>query len=240
MKLTVQEQCDQLVEQFYDEFATLRRDVSAAVKGVARVWEEHFPDPTDMHGMLYCTSVRGVLLLNRVGGPCNPDEEPPAGVVRTRYGQGMSVVIGDGRGMRSRVRKAPAEFFPERGERLVIRYPKDRPDGADVVTQLRGESAADAAEASQTVLTQEMATLPRTANNFDWFVLWTLSEDGLQVPDVFLAAVVDIDSPSKVVILASTPLPRKARPQVVADEHDDDFGGYFGDQGEEGTGSPSA
>ena len=245
-KLTVQQLCDQLVDQFYDEFAELRRDVSTAVKEVAGVWEGHFPDPTKMHGQLYCTSVRGVLLLNRVGDVRNPEEETAAaGEVRTRYGQGMSVLILDGRGMRVRVRKAPAEFFPEQGERLVIRPPKKKPAQGtpSAVTEIRAESEADAVAvaAGQSALSPEMAALERDADEdrYEWFVLWTLSEDGLQVPDVFLAAVVDIDSPSKVIILASTSLPRKARPQQSSGK-DNEFDEFFDDEGKEGMGPSGA
>ena len=232
-KLTLQEQCDRLVEQYYDEFAKLREDVAGVVLEVAQVWSGHFPDPTAMHGQLYCTSVRGLLLLYRVGDVRNPDEPPPpAGEIHTRYGQGMSVMVKDGRGWYSRVRRAPAEFFPERGERLVLKPPKKSIVGS--------EGATDPQSAVQPSLSQEMAALPRTSPKPDWFVLWTLSEDGLQVPDVFLAAVVDIDSPSMVRILASTPLPRNVRRKPVIDEHDTDFNEWAPPSGEEGTGSAPA
>ncbi|UPW15010.1 hypothetical protein M0655_05295 [Gordonia amicalis] len=240
MNLDLQAQCDAIVEQFYEEFLELRQDVNSTVKQVAQLWEPNFSDPTTMHGMLHCTSVRGLLLLTRVGGPCNPDEDPPPGVLHTRYGQGMSVVLLDGYGMRIRVRKAPAEFLPEQCERLVIKPAKAQRAKAQALREkTAAESAAEGPE--QPTLSPEMDKLPRTAaGEYEWFVLWTLSMDGLQVPEVFLAAVKDIDSPSEVVILASTPLPRKARPTVVVDTSDDDFEEYRHKQGDTGTGSAPA
>jgi hypothetical protein len=65
-----------------------------------------------------------------------------------------------------------------------------------------------------------------------------LSKDALHVPEVFLAAVVDIDSPSKVVVLASTPLVRSAAPgqQSKRDKEFEEFGKDF----EEGSGPDPA
>lgn len=222
------------MEQWYDEFAALRSDINKAVKVVAQAWEHLWPSPNDMHGMMHCTDVRGVMLRNRVGFK-NPEKEPPAGKFRTRYGQGMSVVLGDGKGMRARVRKAPAEFFPELGDRLVIRAPKGQSLGEAPV------SATDAKLLDQPALSAEMADLPRSAEKkYEWFVLWTLAPDGVQLGEVFLAAVTDIDSPSQVVIWASTPLPRKAIRKVPADLGvGDDFDEYGRDPGTTGTTDPA-
>lgn len=228
----VQKLCEQIVEQWYDEFAVLRSDIASAVKIVAQVWEEQYGDPNNMHGQMHCTDVRGMLLLNRVGFS-NPDKDPPPGVLYTRYGQGMSVVLRDGQGMRVRVRKAPAEFIPDQGERLVIKVPR----AAKTVEPV---TVTDAALVEQPALSDEMANLQRTEKKYEWFVLWTLSSDALQVTDVFLAAVSDIDSPSQVVIWASTPLPRKERPLSAVDEDVDDFEEFGKNDGEESAGPGSA
>lgn len=227
----VQGQCEQIVDQWYDDFAQLRSDIAAAVKDVARVWEEFYGDPDNMHGQMHCTDVRGLLLLRRVGFT-NPDEDPTPGNLYTRYGQGMSVVLRDGRGMKVRVRKAPAEFIPEQGLRLVLKAPK--PDAAEQA------GVTDAEFVTQPALSDEMANLQRADMTYEWFVLWTLSSDALQVTDAFLAAVSDIDSPSQVVIWASAPLPRQERPQAAADGDVDDFEEFGKKDGEEATGPGSA
>lgn len=89
----LQAKCDQLVEQFNGEFVVLRRDLADAVQAVADLWEpvvtEHGGTVSDLHGMIHCTDVRGMLLLRTVGFR-NPDSPPKPGVFAMRYGQGMS------------------------------------------------------------------------------------------------------------------------------------------------------
>ncbi|BBY67351.1 hypothetical protein MHEL_55940 [Mycolicibacterium helvum] len=99
-----------------------------------------------------------------------------------------------------RVRKAPAEVFAEDRERLVV-YPQ----------ATGGEQLSFGPEFD------EFASVPDSR----WYVLWTLSPDAIQVPDVFLAAVAGIDDPARTIVWASTSLPRLA--QESGDDDFDDF-----------------
>lgn len=228
MNLEVQKRCNTLVRQNRSMFVELRGDVVAQVRHTAEVWEGDYEDPATIPGQLHCTSVRGLVIKHR------QVREAAMKDLRwtSRLGQGMSALIEDRHGTALRVRKAPSEVIAEH-DRLVV-YPKPE--------QFAAAAAAEHGE-EQPCLSGPVPEQPTLGPVFDaiepipkyrWYVLWTLSKDALHVPQVFLAAVVDIDNPSKVVVLASTPLPLAA-PQ----EEDDDFGD-FGPQEETGSGPTPA
>ncbi|WP_405149004.1 hypothetical protein OG308_03250 [Nocardia salmonicida] len=227
MNLKLQLECDALVRRYAQAFAELRRDVTEAVMRVAEVWEPDFDEPTNLHGQQLCTDVRGLTLQRRIRreGTTRPS-------LSTRCGQGMSVMLEDGHGLTIRVRKAPAEVLADH-ERLVV-YPssEQKARAADI-------RAAVAAKPKQLTLGPDFDALQQDPTGYQWFVLWTLSEDAVQVPEVFLAAVLDIDSSSRVTVLASTPLPRLAGPVSGHTAVDDDFEEFRG-QAEEGSGPEPA
>ncbi|MGC7326262.1 hypothetical protein RA985_14830, partial [Mycobacteroides abscessus subsp. abscessus] len=114
MNLKVQVECDRLVRQHHEALAQVRKDVGDAVLAVAAIWEPIFSDPSDMHGQLHCTSVRGLLIKQRMdreaGVGLTEGEAPPRSSLRTSCGQGMSAVLDDGRGGDGiRIRKAPSK-----------------------------------------------------------------------------------------------------------------------------------
>ncbi|BAP95224.1 hypothetical protein MMASJCM_0448 [Mycobacteroides abscessus subsp. massiliense CCUG 48898 = JCM 15300] len=319
-------QCDDLVRQHHGAFAQLRKDIAAMVLRAAQIWEAEFPDPSEMHGQLHCTSVRGLLLQLRIArdgdgalieadGPQQSIFTPPAGALSTMCGQGMSVVLLDGRGGQFRVRKAPSKVIADR-ERLVILPPKrqraaapiegqqvfdqesteqgadqsaladpqqeirdgqltisaqfDQPpqppdweEGVPVQEQTHVEEEPQESEAAEQIANQwqvaaaDQEEPPATdedpeepkeeeeeqeeALGYDWFVLWTLSPDAYHVPEVFLAAVIGIDDGAKIVIVASTPLPKSAAAprQDQQDEQGGDFED-FGQDSQEGSGPDPA
>ncbi|PQP39350.1 hypothetical protein [Mycolicibacterium austroafricanum] len=211
MNLRLQRACDRIVQRNQAAFVELRRDVVNTVRRTAQLLEPVFEDPTEIHGQMHCTNVRGLLLklrLDREGGLIGGGIQP---TLRTHCGQGMSVVLTDPERTEMRVRKAPAEVFSEDRERLVV-YP-----------QAVGEQ-----QLSFGPEFDEFACVPDSR----WYVLWTLSQDAVQVPDVFLAAVTGMDDPSRTVVWASAPLPRVVAQQSGADDDFDDFG-----KPEEGSGS---
>ncbi|MCV7183489.1 hypothetical protein [Mycolicibacterium murale] len=211
MNLHLKRACDRLVQNNQAAFVELRQDVVNTVRRTAELLEPVFEDPTQIHGQMHCTNVRGLLLklrLDRESGLVGSDNPLP---LRTHCGQGMSVVLTDRDRIEMRVRKAPAEVFSDERERLVV-YPQAVSD------QLSFGPEYD-----------ELATIPE----FRWYVLWVLSPDAVQVPEVFLAAVTGIDDPATTTVWAYTPLPRAIAQEPDADDFDD-----FG-RPEEGTGSPN-
>lgn len=229
MNLEIQKRCNALVRQDVAMFAEVRSDVVATVRRTAEVWEEDFGDPTNLHGQLHCTSVRGLVIKLRKDREAKQKAEHPEVALAwtSRHGQGMSAMIEHRQGTRLRIRKAPAEVIAEH-DRLVV-YPRPEQLALAVAQEaaetaatppllLRGQSASTDEE--QPTLGPEFDELEPVPTKYRWYVLWTLSKDALHVPKVFLAAVVDIDDPSKVVVLASTPLP------LSAAQADDDFEDY--------------
>lgn len=223
---SLQPECDQLVDQFHDDFVILRHALVAAVQRVALMWDaaasELGGSVADLHGMIHCTDVRGTLLLHTVGFK-NSEHPRMLKDLEIRYGAGMSAVLRDNHGMTIRVRKMPSSVFPEQGERLVVRHepqpvtPDDLEAGED--------GAADSPLVLPFVVPESEEIVPDGTP--EWFVLYSFTESAVQVDEVFLAAVVGIDSPSTVAILASTPLPRQSSPRQVVGSDDDDFGGFF-------------
>ncbi|MDO3002873.1 hypothetical protein P5V83_23980 [Mycobacteroides abscessus subsp. abscessus] len=255
MNLEVQVECDTLVRQHHAALAQVRKDVADAVLKTAELWEPVFSDPSDMHGQLHCTSVRGLLIkarTDREAGVGLPEGEKPAkGSLTTRCGQGMSAILDDGRGGEGiRVRKAPSKVVAEH-DRLVV-YPskaqreaalKLAEAGARPVAEKATADAVDGGEPEPEVVNGqytfggEFDQLERKPTGYDWFVLWTLSPDSLHVLEVFLAAVIGIDDSTNTVIVASAPLPKLVARQE--DTSDNDFED-FGKASEEGTGPAPA
>lgn len=154
----------------------------------------------------------------------------------------MSAMIEHRHGTQLRIRKAPAEVIAEH-DRLVV-YPRPEQLTLAAAQEVAEATVTEDPEEGQQVSADEpLAEQPTLGPAFDalqpvptkyrWYVLWTLSKDALHVPKVFLAAVVDIDNPSKVVVLASMPLPRSAA------QADDDFEVYRRDA-DEGSGPEPA
>lgn len=219
----LQAECDRLVEQFNDDFVELRSQLVKAVQAVAEQWEpvvsEYGGSMSELHGMVHCTNVRGMLLLQVVGLK-SPKTVPKRGVLTMRYGQGMSALLEDQQGTTIRVRKMPSNIIPDQGERLVVRV------GQDPVTPDEQDAGPEGADwvLPFPVPDQEQ---PLPDGPVEWFVLYSFTPDAVQVAEVFLAAVVDIDSPSTVAILASTQLPRRVRPRQIVATTDDDFDGVL-------------
>lgn len=251
MNLKVQVECDRLVRQHHEALAQVRKDVGDAVLTVAALWEPIFSDPSDMHGQLHCTSVRGLLIKQRMdreaGVGLAEGEAAPRSSLSTSCGQGMSAVLDDGRGGDGiRIRKAPSKVVAEH-DRLVVYPTKQQREAA---LKLQQEEARRRAEGGVPEVTESGDATPEVVNGqytfggefdrlerkpvgYDWFVLWTLSPDGLHVPEVFLAAVIGIDDSANTVIVASTPLPKLVTRQE--DTSDTDFED-FGKDSEEGAG----
>ncbi|ORA60851.1 MULTISPECIES: hypothetical protein [Mycobacteriaceae] len=255
MNLEVQVECDTLVRQHHAALSQVRKDVADAVLKTAALWESVFSDPSEMHGQLHCTSVRGLLIkarTDREAGVGLPEgEKPPKGSLTTRCGQGMSAILEDGRGGEGiRVRKAPSKVVAEH-DRLVV-YPSKAQREAALKAheaEAQREAEKDAAKAGEGGVPEpevingqytfggEFDQLERKPTGYDWFVLWTLSPDSLHVLEVFLAAVIGIDDSTNTVIVASTALPKLVTRQE--DTSNSDFED-FGKDGEEGTGPAPA
>ncbi|OBJ40362.1 hypothetical protein A5630_24895 [Mycolicibacterium mucogenicum] len=223
MNLELQKTCNTLVRQNTGMFVELRADVVATVRRTAEVWEQDFGDPTNLHGQLHCTSVRGLVIQRRTEREKKFKAENPDSALawESRHGQGMSAMIEDRHGTTLRVRKAPSEVIDEQ-DRLVV-YPRPEQLAAAAAAEEAAGGQPDSVAESlpvQPTLGPEFDELTPVPTRYRWYVLWTLSKDALHVPNVFLAAVVDIDDPSKVVVLAATPLP-----QAVS-QSDDDFAEY--------------
>ncbi|NGX06105.1 hypothetical protein [Mycobacteroides franklinii] len=255
MNLEVQVECDTLVRQHHVALSQVRKDVAEAVLKTAALWESVFPDPSDMHGQLHCTSVRGLLIkvrTDREAGVGLPDgERPPKSSLTTRCGQGMSAILDDGRGGEGiRIRKAPSKVVAEH-DRLVMYPSKQQREAALKLAQAEAQRVAERAAAKaegngepepeiingQYTFGGEFDQLERKPAGYDWFVLWTLSPDSLHVLEVYLAAVIGIDDSTNTVIVASTALPKSVAQQ--GDTSDTDFED-FGKGGEEGTGPAPA
>lgn len=218
----LQAECDRLVEQFHDEFADLRGILGKVVQVAAEMWEPAVTAAggtiTDLHGQAHCVTVRGLLLLELVGVR-NPDDPAPPGPLAARYGQGMSAVLSDGRGSNVRVRRLPVTLIPDQGERLIVRRETNPDEGVDSVGSVERPAQLELGfEVPEAVLQSVCPEGP-----MEWFVLWSFAGDKVQLDEAYLAAVVGIDSPSTMAILASAPLPRKVRARVVVDEADNDF-----------------
>lgn len=240
--------CNVLIRQNVEMFVELRSDVVAMVRRTAEVWEEDFGDPTNLHGQLHCTSVRGLVIKLRKDRDAKRKAERPdvALTWTSRHGQGMSAMTEHRHGTQLRIRKAPAEVIAEhnrlvvypRTEQLALAAALEAADELKVAATAEPEEAqrasTDESAPDQPTLGPEFDALEPVPTNYRWYVLWTLSKDALHVPKVFLAAVVDIDDPSKVVVLASTPLP------LSAAQADDDFEDYRRRDADEGSGSEPA
>ncbi len=247
MNLEVQVECDTLVRQHHAALAQVRKDVADAVLKTAALWEPVFSDPSDMHGQLHCTSVRGLLIKQRTdreAGVGLPEgEAPPKSSLTTRCGQGMSAILDDGRGGEGmRVRKAPSKVVAEH-DRLVVYPSKAQREAALKLAQAEEALAGDDKEPGPEIINGqytfggEFDQLERKPTGYDWYVLWTLSPDSLHVLEVFLAAVIGIDDSTNTVIVASAPLPKLVTRQD--DTSDTDFED-FGKGSEEGTGPAPA
>lgn len=77
MNLEIQKKCNTLVRQDVEMFVQLRSDVVAMVRRTAEVWEEDFGDPTNLHGQLHCTSVRGLVIKLRKDREAKHEAEHP-------------------------------------------------------------------------------------------------------------------------------------------------------------------
>lgn len=234
--------CDRLVQFHSEELGQLRRDLNAAVVCVGNTWEPEFGAPTNMPGMMYCTSVRGVLITRRMR---RDTEVPPdgRGVLTTNMGAGMSALIGDGHGMDMRVRRDQGNFVVVR-ERTPEESAARRSASPEVAVD-------DAASVGKQLsfhggvfenLERHLVVDPDQNIEFRWFVMWSTDPQRSQVASAYLAAVHGIDD-SQPVLYAKSPLPvligaggsSTSTPQIdtaaddnfddILDQHDDESTG---------------
>lgn len=214
---------DRVVSDHRPSLATLRYDVERAIPKVAEKWKPWFDDARDIHGSAFCTDVRLVVLrMRELRGPMRGD------TLLTSCGSGLSVQVSDCRGMDFRVRRWPSKKLhgervravvsPHGGGQLVYRAP----------TPAGGQMILDEGQQPQ-LFPAAMAT---PAGRYDLFSLWWPTEDGMGLSEAVLAAVVDVDSASRVQILATSPLPPVtdspllAAPAARSTVPGDDFGEF--------------
>jgi hypothetical protein len=196
--MNLQGSLDRVVANHRPSLATLRFDLEWAIPRVGKMWEKLFPDPRDIHGQAFCTDVRQMLLrMRELRGPMRGD------TLLTECGSGLSVQVADSRGMDFRVRRWPSKkLHGERVRAVVV------PGGGDYpltrVPAAEGEQMPlDEGEAAP-VFAAPRAT-PRGIPEL--FALWWPTEDAMGLSEAVLAAVVDVDSASRVQILATSALP---------------------------------
>lgn len=189
---------DRVVSDHRQSFATLRYDIERAIPKVGEQWKALFDSPRDIHGQAFCTDVRlMVLRMRELRGP------QPWDTLSSRCGSGLSVQISNGRGMDLRVRRWPSKVL--HGERVRI---VAMPDGGGLPL-LRASTEPGRQMMLDEGSKAELFPAPKTtaAGKPDIFSLWWPTDDGSGLAEAELAAVIDVDSASRVQILATSPLP---------------------------------
>ncbi|MEX3755223.1 hypothetical protein ABFW00_05030 [Mycobacteroides abscessus] len=196
--VNLQERLRKAVADHGPSLATLRLDLEVVIPKVGQMWQEWFEDPRDVHGQAFCTCVRQVILRRRELRPPIPGD-----TLLTTRGSGLSVQIGDSHGMGFRSRRWPSKVL--HGERVRV---VNSPGGGElpllrVKTKAGGQPPLDEDE-PQPLFPSPIVT---AAGAPDIFALWWPTEDGWGLSEAVLAFVVDVDSASRVQILATEPLP---------------------------------
>lgn len=207
---------DTLVRQFTEDFAYLAHDLRIAVPEVASRWADRYAKATDLHGMTRCIGVRQTLfsIFDAYQDKCFP-------VLSVRPGPALSVVLTAPGGTDIRVRHWPSDNL---GHRVRV-----------ISTPPPGQAEA-VAQGQQMTLDDDYAepVFPTVASSdatWGLYVLWRGDTDEVMLASASLAAVLNIDDPSQVRILAEAPLPapkrRPADPQAQSPhdtlEPSDDF-----------------
>lgn len=200
--------------------ATLRLDLEVAIPKVCQMWQELFADPRDIHGQAFCTDVRQMILRFRELRPPIPGD-----TLLTTRGSGLSVQIGDSRGMDFRSRRWPSKVL--HGERVRI---VTSPGGGELPL-LRTKAAVGGQLALDEDQPEPLFPSPivTAAGAPDIFSLWWPTEDGWGLSEAVLAFVVDVDNASRVQVLATEPLPPVTLSPLMSQEQRDqrpadDFG----------------
>jgi len=189
---------DWVVSDHRPSLATLRYDLERAIPRVSGMWKAWVEDPRDLHGPAFCTDVRSMVLhMREQRGAIAGDS------LLTSRGNGLSVQISNGRGMDLRVRRWPSKML--HGERVrVVVLPGG---GGQRLIRVASEPGKQMALDEGLGAEVFAAPLKTPAGDHDVFSLWWPTEDMMGLEEAVLAAVVDVDSASRVQILATAPLP---------------------------------
>lgn len=214
---------DRVVSDHRPSAATLRYDLERAIPKVAEQWKPWFEDPRDIHGQAFCTDVRLMMLrMRELRGPMRGD------TLLTSCGSGLSVQVSDSRGMDFRVRRWPSKVLHGERVRTVVTpggggHPMVRVPAAE------GEQMTlDEGSRSEMFPAPQMTVVGKPAV----FALWWPTDDALGLAEAVLAAVVDVDSASRVQILATAELPPVTESPLLSPTKrllavpGDDFGDY--------------
>lgn len=189
---------DRVVVDNWPSFATVRYDIERAIPRVGEKWKSEFDAPRDIHGQAFCTDVRlMVLRMRELRGP-NPWD-----TLVSRCGSGLSVQLSNGRGMGLRVRRWPSKVL--HGDRVrIVTTPGG--GGLPLLREVTGPNKQMPLDEGSDM---ELFPAPKTtaAGKPDLFALWWPTEDWSGLASAELAAVIDVDSASRVQILATSPLP---------------------------------
>jgi hypothetical protein len=196
--MNLQGSLERVVSDNRPSLATLRYDIERAIPRIADQWKGTFDDPREIHGQAFCTDVRSMVLrMRELRGPMRGD------TLLTSRGSGLSVRVSDGRGMGFRVRRWPAKKLHGKQVRVVVTPGGGGQPVARVPAEPGKQMILD--EGSGTELFPAPMATP--VGKHELFELWWSTEDALGLSEAVLAAVVDVDSASRVQILATTPLP---------------------------------
>lgn len=199
---------DELLRQHATAWADIHGYLRDAITEVAARWSDRRPSPADLGGVTRGASVRETLFSMEEEQQLIAESSLSLG-----KGSGMSFVLKEGGGTKFRVRKYPVDKFHNR-VRPVVFTPVGAVDRPVQLSLFDNEQEAAFAEA--------LARAP-----YDFFVLWHLDLDRSGLAQVDLAAVLDIDSATRVRVLGAAQLPeprRKSKP--AQDRPEGDFGEF--------------
>jgi len=205
--MNLQGSLDRVVADHRPSLATLRFDLEWAIPRVGKMWEDLFPDPTEIHGQAFCTDVRQMLLqMRKIRGPMRGD------TLLTECGSGLSVQVMDSRGMDFRVRRWPSRVLSGERVRTVV-----TPGGGDYPLTRQPVGAGEQMPLDEGASAPVFA-LPKStpAGVPQLFALWWPTEDAMGLDEAVLAAVVDVDHASRVQILATADLPPVTESPMVS------------------------
>ena len=166
-----------LAAQHADALAMVHRYLQSAVPETFLRFSDRHPDPADLHGVVLCTAVRDTVLCLGVEDPMMA-----ATSLTMTVGPARSVSLRDGNGTRIRVRKFPTDRLT--GDRVrVVEMPEEPTLDEDLFGPVVAKEA------------------------YELYVLWSPDVPVSLLDAVFLAAVSDIDSASRVRVHAAVRLP---------------------------------
>jgi len=205
--MNLQGSLDRVLADHRPSLATLRFDLEWAIPRVGKMWEDLFPDPTEIHGQAFCTDVRQMLLqMRKVRGPMLGD------TLLTECGSGLSVQVMDSRGMDFRVRRWPSRVLSGERVRTVV-----TPGGGEYPLSRKAVGAGEQMPLDEGAKTPVFALPTSTPVGVPGlFALWWPTEDAMGLDEAVLAAVVDVDNASRVQILATVDLPPVTESPLVS------------------------